>query len=422
MSIPLSERLRPKLMSQIAGQPHLVGPDGYITRIVQNGRPVSILLCGPPGSGKTTIARLYASAFHLPFVSLSAVFNSTSDLKKILKEGHETPLFNRQTIVFVDEIHRFNRAQQDIFLPFLEDGSLILIGATTENPSFVLNNALLSRLRVLALQSLDSAALIQILAQYEEKMGSLPLDNEGRKFLVDLSQGDGRHFLNLLENLETSPPQQWDVPSLSLLLQKRSPLYDRHQDGHFNLISALHKSIRGSDPDAAVYWLCRMLEGGEDPLYIARRMIRLATEDVGLADPQALTIALNGWNVYNMLGSPEGELAIAQVVIYLALAPKSNSLYAAYGKARKDASQTGHLNPPNEILNAPTELMKEWGYSKGYEYDHDTPLGFSGQDYFPEKWDRRSYYHPIERGFEREMKKRLEYFSQLRNKLNSHKS
>lgn len=417
MMIPLSERLRPDHLSQIVGQESLVGPSGYLTRIIQAKRPLSILLFGPPGCGKTTLARAYAKAFSLPFVQLSAVFNTTADLKKILKEGQETPLFHRQTILFVDEIHRFNRAQQDIFLPFLEEGSLILIGATTENPSFVLNNALLSRLRVLTLSSLDEKALSQILKRYQESISPLPLTPETEKFLIDLSQGDGRHLLNLLENLETSPPENWDVATLSRLLQKRSPLYDRHQEGHYNLISALHKSIRGSDPDAALYWLCRMLDGGEDPLYIARRMIRVAVEDVGLADPQALNFALNSWNTYNMLGSPEGELAIAQIVIYLALAPKSNAIYTAYNEAKEDASQTGHLNPPKEILNAPTQLMKEWGYGKQYQYDHDTAEGFSGQEYFPENFERKSYYHPIERGFEREMKKRLEYFTTLRKKI-----
>ncbi|MBI3508645.1 MAG: replication-associated recombination protein A, partial [Chlamydiia bacterium] len=361
MSIPLSERLRPKQFSQIVGQDHLVGVNGYLTRIMQAERPLSILLFGPPGCGKTTIARLYAKAFHLPFVQLSAVFNSTSELKKILKEGQETPLFHRQTILFVDEIHRFNRAQQDIFLPFLEDGSLILIGATTENPSFVLNNALLSRLRVLTLHPLHSDALLQIIDQYQREVKPLPLTDETKKFLVDLSQGDGRHLMNLLENLETSPPTEWTSEALAKLLQKRSALYDRDQEGHYNLISALHKSIRGSDPDASLYWLCRMLEGGEDPLFIARRLIRVASEDVGLSDPQALTIALNGYSTYHMLGSPEGELAIAQVVIYLALAPKSNALYTAYGEAREEAAKTGHLNPPKEILNAPTKLMREWG-------------------------------------------------------------
>ena len=416
MSIPLSERLRPQHLFEIAGQDHLVGENGYVTRIVEAGKPLSILLFGPPGCGKTTIARLYAKSFGLPFVSLSAVFSSTTELKKILKEGQETPLFHQKTLVFVDEIHRFNRSQQDVFLPFLEDGSLILVGATTENPSFVLNNALLSRLRVLSLRSLEPEALHRILSRYEEKMGPLPLEAAARKFLIDLSQGDGRHLLNLLENLETFPPEKWDVPTLSGLLQKRSALYDRHQEGHFNLISALHKSIRGSDPDASLYWLCRMLDGGEDPLYIARRLIRFATEDVGLADPQALTIALNGWNTFHMLGSPEGELAIAQTVVYLALAPKSNSLYTDYGEARGDAAKTGHLNPPKTILNAPTSLMKEMDYGKGYQYDHDAADGFSGQNYFPEQFERKSYYHPVERGFEREMAKRLEYFTRLRNK------
>lgn len=419
LSIPLSERLRPELFSDIAGQDHLVGPSGYITRMIKGGKPLSILLFGPPGSGKTTIARLYAKAFGLPFVTFSAVFNSAADLKKLLRDGQDTPLLHRQTILFVDEIHRFNRAQQDIFLPFLEDGSIVLIGATTENPSFVLNNALLSRLRPLSLQALDPSALGQILERYEKKVSPLPLDEEGRKFLIGLSQGDGRHLLNLLENLETSPPDAWDIPHLSELLQKRSALYDRHQEGHFYLISALHKSIRGSDPDAALYWFCRMLEGGEDPTYLARRLIRVASEDVGLADPQALQVALNGWNTFNMLGSPEGELAIAQVVVYLALAPKSNALYKAYGAAREDASKTGHLNPPKTILNAPTKLMKEMGYGKDYEYDHDTEHGFSGQNYFPESMERPSYYSPVQRGFEREMVKRLEYFNQLRKSITS---
>lgn len=416
LSIPLSERLRPQLLSDIAGQDHLVGAGGYITRIIRGGKPLSILLFGPPGSGKTTIARLYAKAFDLPFVTFSAVMNCSADLKRVLKEGQDTPLLHRQTLLFVDEIHRFNRAQQDIFLPFLEDGTIILIGATTENPSFVLNNALLSRLRPLALEALHPSALHQIIRRYEAMVNPLPLDEEGRKFLVDLSQGDGRHLLNLLENLETSPPDVWNVTHLSQILQKRSALYDRHQEGHFCLISALHKSIRGSDPDAALYWLCRMLEGGEDPLYLARRLIRIASEDVGLADPQALQIALNGWNTFNMLGSPEGELAIAQVALYLALAPKSNALYKAYGEARQQAAQTGHLNPPKTIINAPTKLMKEMGCGKGYQYDHDTAKGFSGQDYFPETMERPSYYHPVERGFEREMVKRIAYFKQLRER------
>ncbi|HSX26813.1 MAG TPA: replication-associated recombination protein A [Chlamydiales bacterium] len=417
MHIPLSERLRPKILSDIAGQDHLVGTDGYIARIVQNGRPLSLLLFGPPGCGKTTIARLYAQAFSLPFVTLSAVFNGTADLKKILKDGQETPLFNRQTILFVDEIHRFNRAQQDIFLPFLEDGSLILIGATTENPSFSLNNALLSRLRVLTLNTLSPESLEKILHRYEAEKGSLNISEDGKRFLISLCQGDGRHLLNLIENLEQSPRPAWDIDSLSQILQKKPPLYDKHEEGHYNLISALHKSVRGSDPDAALYWFVRMLEGGEDPRFLGRRLIRMASEDIGLADPQALGMALDGWNTYHMLGSPEGELALAQVVIYLALAPKSNAAYVAYGHARKLAAETGHLNPPKHILNAPTPLMEEMGYGAEYQYDPDTPHGFSGQEYFPDELSRPVFYEPVERGFEREMKKRLEYFKKLRSYL-----
>lgn len=416
-SIPLSEKLRPQTLSEIAGQDHLVGESGYLTKIVRGKKPLSILLFGPPGSGKTTIARLYAKAFDLPFVTFSAVGGSALDLKNLLKASQENPLLHRQTILFVDEIHRFNRAQQDIFLPFLEDGSVTLVGATTENPSFVLNNALLSRLRVLNLEPLSELALEQILQRYEKVQSALPLQADGRKFLIQLSQGDGRHLLNLLENLEAAPPESWDIESLSKTLQRRSAIYDRHQEGHFSLISALHKSIRGSDPDAALYWFCRMLEGGEDPLYIARRLIRLASEDVGLADPGALQVALSGYQTFHMLGSPEGELAIAEVVIYLALAPKSNALYKAYGKARQDAAETGHLTPPKIILNAPTKWMKEAGYGKDYEYDHDTPDGFSGQNYFPDPLERRCYYEPVERGFEREMVKRIHYFQSLRKKF-----
>jgi len=419
--IPLSERLRPQTLSEISGQEHLVGPDGYITRIVLAKRPVSLLLFGPPGCGKTTIARLFAQAFQLPFVILSAVFNTTTELKKILKEGQETPLFNRQILLFVDEIHRFNKAQQDIFLPFLEEGSVILIGATTENPSFVLNNALLSRLRVLPLHPLAPGALEQILNRYEKKIAPLLLPEESRQFLISLSQGDGRHLLNLIENLESvsRPPSGWDLPSLSAILQKKPALYDRHQEGHFNAISALHKSVRGSDPDAALYWFARMLEGGEDPLYIGRRLVRMASEDIGLADPQALGIALSGLETFERLGSPEGELTLAQVVLYLALCPKSNASYTAYQAARQAAADTGHLSPPKTILNAPTRLMKEMGYGEGYVYDPDTPQGFSGQNYFPEEMGRTSFYHPVERGFEREMKKRLAYFTRLRESMGS---
>ncbi len=400
---PLSEKMRPKNLAGVSGQKEAVQ---MIEQIIRCGRPLSLLFFGPPGSGKTTLARIYANSFQLPVCSLSAVFNTTSELKKILKEGQQTPLFNRQTLVFVDEIHRFNRMQQDIFLPFLEDGSLILIGATTENPSFVLNNALLSRLRIVKLEALNSEFLEGILTSYEMLNSPLNLELSERKRLIESCAGDARHLFNMIENLEQGLP-----------LQKRAALYDKCQEGHYNLISALHKSLRGSDPDAALYWFCRMLEGGEDPRFIGRRLVRMATEDIGLADPDALGVALNGCNAYHMLGSPEGELALAEVVLYLALCPKSNAVYTAYSAAKEAATDTNHLDPPNEILNAPTKLMKEMGYGGGYIYDPDTPLGFSAQNYFPKDFERRSFYRPVMRGFEREMKKRLEYFTHLRETL-----
>lgn len=397
--IPLSEKLRPKTFAEIAGQKELVQ---MLQQIILSKKPLSLLFFGPPGCGKTTLARLYAQSFSIPFVSLSGVLNSTAELKKILKNGQDNPLFSRHTLVFVDEIHRFNRAQQDIFLPCLEDGSLILVGATTENPSFVLNNALLSRLRVLKLEGLSPDALEEILQRYEAQH-PLAVSQEERQHLILASQGDARHLFNMLENLEQG-----------LSVQKKRPLYDRHQEGHFNLISALHKAVRGSDPDAALYWFVRMLEGGEDPQYLGRRLIRMASEDIGLADPGALQVALNGWNAYHQLGSPEGDLALAEVVIYLALAPKSNALYTAYNEAKRCAADTGHLDPPAHILNAPIPLMEKLGYGKDYKYDHDLPSGFSGDNYFPSSLPRQSFYHPVERGFEREMKKRLAYFQRLR--------
>ena len=416
MYTPLAERLRPKELAEIAGQDHIVGKNGLIAKIVQNKTPFSLLLFGPPGSGKTTIARLYAKSFNLPWTSLSAVLNSAAELKKILKDAQETPLFSRQILLFVDEIHRFNRSQQDIFLPFLEDGSLILVGATTENPSFALNSALLSRLRILSLNALGEEALEKIVLRYEQTTAPLPLEKEARQYLLSLAGGDGRHLLNLIENLE-GVAETLDVEALSKLLRRRSPIYDKNREGHYNLISALHKAIRGSDPDASLYWFARILNGGEDPLFLARRLIRIASEDVGLADPNALRIAIDGWQCYERLGSPEGELALAQVVVYLALAPKSNALYTAFKAVREAAEKTGHLNPPKKILNAPTSLMTQMGYGEGYLYDPDTPHGFSGQNYFPDEMERTVFYQPVERGFEREMKKRIDYFNKLRLNL-----
>jgi putative ATPase len=416
MILPLYEQLRPKTMIEISGQEHLTGVDGYLQRIIASRKPVSLLLLGPPGCGKTTIARAYASAFDVPFVSMTGVLQTTADLKKLLKEAEDLPLFRRRTIVFFDEIHRLNRAQQDLFLPFLEDGSLILIGATTENPSFVLGNALLSRLRVLTLHPLTEKALGSIVDRVVAKGHPLPVTDAARQFIIGASQGDARHLLNLIETVDQLPKNMtYDISDLEPLLQKRLGLYDKDREGHYNLISALHKSIRGSDPDAAVYWLARMLEGGEEPLFLARRIVRVATEDVGLSDPQALQVSLAAYQTYQMLGSPEGELALAQAVIYMALAPKSNAVYKAYQQSKKAASETGHLDPPKIILNAPTTFMKDQGYGDGYVYDHDTQSGFSGQEYFPESMGRHSFYQPVERGFEREMKKRLEYFAKLRS-------
>ncbi|MGB8276043.1 MAG: replication-associated recombination protein A [Alphaproteobacteria bacterium] len=423
---PLADRLRPKTMSEVVGQDHLLGPDGPIGRMLAQDRLASIILWGPPGSGKTTIARLLAEEVDLHFEPLSAVFSGVADLRRVFEGAAKRREAGRGTLLFVDEIHRFNRAQQDAFLPYVETGTVILVGATTENPSFELNGALLSRCQVLVLKRLDDQALEQLLQRAETAEGrTLPLDEDARISLRAMADGDGRYIYNMAEELFAMPAVQsgkakpLDTAALMAALQKRAPLYDKSQEGHYNLISALHKSLRGSDTDAALYWLARMLAGGEDPLYVARRLVRFASEDVGLADPNALVQALAAWDTYERLGSPEGELAIVQCVIYLGTAPKSNAAYKAMGEAARAARETGSLMPPMHILNAPTRLMDKLGYGKGYVYDHSTEEGFSGQNYFPEGMDRRDFYRPSERGFEREIAKRLEYWRKLRQRLGS---
>lgn len=415
--LPLAEQLRPATFDAVIGQDHLIGKGGFITSIIEAGKPLSILLWGPPGSGKTSIARLYAKAFSMRFESLSAVFSGVADIRRVIKEVEETPLLGKNILLFVDEIHRFNKAQQDAFLPFLEKGTIILVGATAENPSFYLNNALLSRMRVLKLNPLSEESLEKLLAHYEASTRPLNITSDTRQLLIQLAQGDGRYLYNLIENIQNLPVSHpLDVDELKNFLQKRAPLFDKGDDQHYNLISALHKSVRGSDPDATLYWLARLLEGGEEPLFLARRLIRMASEDIGLADPQALSLAIAARDAYEMLGSPEGELALAQAAVYLALAPKSNAIYTGLSQARSVASETSHLDPPAIILNAPTPLMKRMGYGAGYVYDHETSAGFSGQNYFPEGIERKEFYHPVERGFEREMLKRIQYFKQLRTK------
>src|SRR3954471_1810478 len=415
---PLADLLRPRTLAEIVGQDHLLGPDGPIGRMVAQGRLASMILWGPPGCGKTTIARLLADGTDLAFEKLSAVFSGVADLRKVFEAAKKWREAGRGTLLFVDEIHRFNRAQQDAFLPYVEDGTVILVGATTENPSFELNGALLSRAQVLVLRRLDDSALETLLTRAETHLGHvLPLTPDGRAALRAMADGDGRFLLNLVEEIDRLPRDQSLGPQqLAELVQRRAPLYDKQQEGHYNLISALHKSLRGSDTDAALYWLARMLEGGEDPVYILRRLTRAAAEDIGLADPQALVQALAAWDAYDRLGSPEGELALAQCLIYLATAPKSNAAYEAFGEARATARDTGSLMPPMHILNAPTGLMRDLGYGSGYVYDHATEEGFSGQNYFPEGIERRTFYRPGERGFERDIKKRLEYWDKLRQR------
>ncbi|HXV25457.1 MAG TPA: replication-associated recombination protein A [Alphaproteobacteria bacterium] len=419
---PLADRLRPRRLEEVVGQDHLLKPEAPIGRMAAQGRLASMILWGPPGCGKTTIARLLAEHTKLEFQPLSAVFSGVGDLRKVFDQAKKLRAGGRGTLLFVDEVHRFNRAQQDSFLPYVEDGTVILIGATTENPSFELNGALLSRCQVFVLNRLDEAALETLLQRAEAEMGrALPLTAEARQAIKAMADGDGRYVLNLAEELlQLAPATALDTSALIAAVQRRAPLYDKAQEGHYNLISALHKSLRGSDTDAALYWLARMLAGGEDPLYIARRMVRFAVEDIGLADPEALHQALAAWDTYERLGSPEGELALAQCVIYLGTAPKSNAAYAGFGEAMRAARETGSLMPPKHILNAPTRLMKQLGYGKGYNYDHDTAEGFSGQNYFPEEMDRRRFYEPVERGFEREIRKRLEYWDRLRAEKQAH--
>jgi putative ATPase len=414
---PLADRLRPASLAEVVGQDHLLGPDGALTRMLRTGTLGSLIFWGPPGTGKTTVARLLAAETDLSFEQVSAVFSGVADLKKQFEAARARRETGQGTLLFVDEIHRFNRAQQDSFLPVVEDGTVVLVGATTENPSFELNAALLSRARVLVFRPLDEAALAALLERAEAAEGRpLPLDQDARQTLIAMADRDGRAALTLAEEVWRSagPDEVFDPDGLRRIVQRRAPIYDKSQDGHYNLISALHKSVRGSDPDAALYYLARMLDAGEDPLYLCRRMVRMAVEDIGLADPQALAVANAAKDAYDFLGSPEGELALAEACLYLATAPKSNAVYTAYGAALRTAKQAGSLLPPKHILNAPTRLMKEEGYASGYDYDHDQPDAFSGQDYFPEGLERQQFYDPPDRGFEREIRKRLDYWARLR--------
>jgi putative ATPase len=415
---PLADRLRPKALSEVIGQDHVLGPEAPLGAMLAAGSLSSLIFWGPPGVGKTTIARLLADQTELAFVQISAIFTGVPELRKVFEAARMRRTNGQGTLLFVDEIHRFNKAQQDGFLPHMEDGTILLVGATTENPSFELNAALMSRATVLVLERLTLAHLELLAQRAEGELGTpLPLDGLARDALLEMADGDGRALLNLIEQVAAwKSIAKLDVAALTKRLHKRAAQYDKSGDAHYNLISALHKSVRGSDPDAALYWFARMLEGGEDPRYLARRITRMAVEDIGLADSHAQQVCLNGWQTYERLGSPEGELALAQAVIYLALAPKSNAAYAAYKNARASAAKTGSEPPPKHILNAPTGLMKDQGYGVGYEYDHDAEGAFSGANYFPDGMKRGVYYQPVERGFERELKKRLDWFVQQRAK------
>lgn len=419
LCVPLAQKLRPKNLKEVVGQDHLLGEKGTLSIALQHKNLPSLILWGPPGCGKTTIAHLLARDLGMEFVALSAIFSGVADLKKIFHEAQQFRESGRPVLLFVDEIHRFNRAQQDAFLPYVEQGTITLVGATTENPSFELNSALLSRCQVLVLHSLSESALAQLYTRTEEILKkSIPLLSEAKSHLLHMAQGDGRYLLNMVEQLlpEKNP---LTIDEMTARLQKKAPLYDKHEEVHYNLISALHKSLRGSDVDAALYWAARMLEGGEDPLYIARRLIRFAAEDIGMADPQALIQAMTARQCYEMLGSPEGDLAIIQAIVYLATAPKSNALYRAEKVVRKCAKATSHLMPPAHILNAPTKLMRDLGYGKDYAYDHDHKNSFSGQNYFPDNLPRETFFKPKGYGFEKEILKRLAYWDKLRKENGS---